>query len=138
VAIAGGLLLLGTRHWGTPVGVKVIKTEPAQIFEDAAVEMALVTLAFNRPAHEPWIYVEAAAKVEARVAGHWKMLKDTLSPGSLAGGETEEDVIVIPGNADRCRIHLSSGTAAASNSTTKPFPKSSSNSSVQPLSRPKS
>jgi len=106
LAVAGavGLMVLSTWPWGTPVDVRVIKTEPAQMFDDAGAELVLVTLGFNRPAHG-WIKVKSG-EIEARIAGHWKMLENTLAPGVLCSGETRQEVILVPRSADRCRIHL--------------------------------
>lgn len=104
LAGAGGLMVLSTWPWGMPVDVRVIKTEPAQMFDDAGAELVLVTLGFNRPAHG-WIRVKSG-EVEARIAGHWKMLENTLAPGVLSSLETRQEVILVPGSADRCRIHL--------------------------------
>jgi hypothetical protein len=94
------------------VDIKVTKTEPAQIFDDAGAEMVLVTLAFQRPAHEPWISVECHTNVEAQIAGSWKVVGNTLSLGSLGSGETKQEVILMPGNAERCRIHLTCAGAS--------------------------
>ena len=104
VAGAGGLMVLSTWPWGTPVDVRVIKTEPAQMFDDAGAEMVLVTLGFNGPAHE--LIRVKSGEIEARIAGHWKMLENTLAPGVLPSIETRQEVIMVPGSADRCRIHL--------------------------------
>lgn len=101
-----GLIVLGTWPWCAPVDVRVTKTESAQMFDDSGAEMVLVTLAFSRPAHASWICVKSGAELKSRIAGQWKMLDNTLSLSSLAGGETRQEVILMPGNADRCRIHL--------------------------------
>jgi hypothetical protein len=106
VAGAGGLITLALWPSRPPVDVRVISSEPAQIYDDAGVEMALVTLVFSRPVDETWIVV-ASAEAEAKVAGRWMALPDTLSLGSLGGGsQTEPALILMPGGTQRCRIRL--------------------------------
>jgi hypothetical protein len=68
--------------------------------------MVFVTLAFSRPPRGSWIYVESVTNVEARISGHWKTVENALWLGSLGGGETKQEVLLMPGNAERCRIHL--------------------------------
>ena len=101
-----GSIVLSTLPSAPPLKVKVLKRESAQILDDGGADMVLLTLGLNRPDHESWVYVGSGAKIEARIAGHWKTLENTLSPGSLGGGETREEVILVPCKADRCRINL--------------------------------
>jgi hypothetical protein len=77
------------------------------MFDEAGEEMVLITLAFTSSRHGSWICVKSGANVEAHLAGHWKMLNNTVSPGSLGDGETRQDIILTPAKADQCRIHLS-------------------------------
>jgi hypothetical protein len=105
-------MVFGPWPQGAPVDIKVIRTEPAQMFDDADAEVVLVTLAVKGPAHGCWIYVERCTNVEARIAGQWKMVENTLSLGSLSSGETKQEVILMPGNADRCRVHLRCASAS--------------------------
>lgn len=108
LALAGtaGLMVLGTWPSPAPVDVKVTKAEPAQVFDDAGKEMVLVMLTFSMPAEGSWICVQSGAEVEAKLSGQWITLDQTVSPGSLGSGETREELLLVPGSADRCRIHL--------------------------------
>jgi hypothetical protein len=107
LALAGtvGFVVLNNWPWRGPVEVKIIKAEPAQIVDDAGEELILVTLGFGLRVDAPWAYVQSC-KVEVLLKGRWKMLDNTLRPGSVADGATRQELALIPPSAERCRIHL--------------------------------
>jgi hypothetical protein len=109
LAVAGGLIILDTWPCPAPLDVRVIKTETAQMIDDTGGEMVLVTLLFSMPTRGSWVYVKSGAKVEAQLAGHWKRLDDTLSLGSWHGGQTRQEMILMPASAGRGRILLRYG-----------------------------
>jgi hypothetical protein len=108
VAGVGGSLALVLRTMPPAVEVRIVNTEPAEMSDDAGAEMCLATLAISRPPHikDTLYFWDNHAKVEARVAGRWREVQNSFSLAALGVNATREALLLVPRDADLCRIRL--------------------------------
>jgi hypothetical protein len=108
VAGVGWLLALVLLPSRPALEVRIANTQPAGMLDDTGAEMSLVTLAIRRSPHSrnTLYFGNNPAKVEARVAGRWLEVQNSFSVGALGTNETKEVLLLVPGGADLCRIHL--------------------------------
>ena len=113
VAVAGTVLVLMRSAPAvlSPPMVKVVRLEPAGIFDDAGVEMWLATLTLSNSDSRPssWengLYVKnGGTGIEAKVANQWIKVKGMLDC-ALTPGERAERLILMPAGVDGCRVSL--------------------------------
>ena len=94
-----------------PPVVSLVGMEPAGIFDDAGVEMWLVTLSLSNSypptsGYQNYLYVKNNARgIEARVGNRLIAVKGMLDCG-LGPGQRVERMLLMPERVDACRIFL--------------------------------
>jgi len=108
VAGVGWLLALVLWNSAPAVQVRVVSSEPAGMLDDTGAQMYLMTLAVSRPpqSKDALYFWDNHAKVEARVSGHWSEVQNSFSLATLGANSTKEALLLVPRDADLCRIHL--------------------------------
>jgi len=108
VAGVGGLLALVLWSSVPVIEVTIVSSEPAGMLDDTGAEMCLMTLAISRPPHSKDVlyFWDNHAKAEVRVSGHWDEVQNSFSLATLGANSTKEALLLVPRDADLCRIHL--------------------------------
>jgi len=108
VAGVGWLLALVLWNSAPAVEVRIVGSESAGMLDDTGAEMRLMTLAVSRQPHsnDALYFWDNHAKVEARVSGHWSEVQNSFSLATLGANSTREALLLVPRDADLCRIHL--------------------------------
>jgi len=105
-------LLAGARS-GLPIEAKVLRIEPAQIFDDAGAEMSLVTVILTCPTNTTWFFTRSrGTTAEARIAGKWLQIYDPIAPWLSEAIRPNETLVVVPAGTEKCRIRLCYATSS--------------------------
>jgi hypothetical protein len=115
-ALAGVLAVVSFRKWSSPppiVNVSVTGTEPAGIFDESGVEMALVTLgitASKNPSAAPAkrLFIKGVSgHIEGKVAERWVPLEATLWNIREVWPRLKGEMLVaMPAHTVGCRFRL--------------------------------
>ncbi len=96
-------------HVGGPV-IKLLKVQPAGVFDDAGAELLLVSLSVSNSAvspNEPIYVNDSGVSLEANVANHWIPLDGRVGLRALWPAQNGHGLeVVVPANATACRIHF--------------------------------
>jgi hypothetical protein len=123
VALAGVLAVVCFGKWSSPppiVNVSVTGTEPAGIFDESGVEMALVTLSITASKNpsgapaKPLFIKGVSGHIEGKVAERWVPLETTLwnirevwpSFNAMPAHRVGEMLVAMPAHTVGCRFRL--------------------------------
>src|SRR5258708_19009436 len=105
VGLFVGLILLANQP-GPPPVLSILSIEPANVIDDAGVEMRLVNLSISNS--EAWpnapIYVkDTGVPVKERLADHWIQAEASLAC-TLRPFQAHRILLVVPATTDACRV----------------------------------
>ena len=101
--------LLAWVFWPSPSAIQVatVKIKPAEIADESGAEMSMVTLSIsNRLRSVTLLLARDSARIEVNIAGTWVKVPGPFLPSQVRPKESKEELLIIPGGADRCRIRL--------------------------------
>jgi hypothetical protein len=95
-----------------PPELRVVSIEPADVVDDAGVELVWLSLSISNSeafSHEPVFVKDAGVPVKARLGNHWiqaqwRQTEAKLSNCALMPFEAQRAMILAPGNADAYRV----------------------------------